>query len=192
MSQYLTEEEILKYCTSQAGVNTGDVTIASHLIDGYLGKTFGVNEISETVNVNQRHRGKLVHTPVVEVKAITELVITPLGVTRQEISLDKLIFDIENDGYFTYIARTSPFAYSFMDNMCSQNCRARRLEVTYTYGYNIIPEDIKIVCAMLAQNIRQMQTFAGFKKLNTLDYTVEMANPSFFTSDMRIILDKYR
>ena len=108
MSQYLTEEEILKYCTSQAGVNTGDVTIASHLIDGYLGKTFGVNEISETVNVNQRHRGKLVHTPVVEVKAITELVITPLGVTRQEISLDKLILDIESDGYFTYIAKISP------------------------------------------------------------------------------------
>lgn len=192
MSQYLTDEEILTYCTSQVGVNSSDVIIASHLIDGYLGKTFGVNEISETVNINQKQRGKLVHAPVVEIKAITELVITPLGVTRQEISLDNLILDIENDGYFTYIAKSSPFAYSFMDNLCSQNCRVRRLEVTYTYGYSVIPEDIKIVCSMLAQNIRQMQTFAGFKKLNTLDYTVEMANPSFFTSDMRIILDKYR
>ena len=65
MSQYLTDEEILTYCTSQVGVNSSDVIIASHLIDGYLGKTFGVNEISETVNINQKQRGKLVHSPIV-------------------------------------------------------------------------------------------------------------------------------
>ena len=34
MSQYLTDEEILTYCTSQVGVNSSDVIIASHLIDG--------------------------------------------------------------------------------------------------------------------------------------------------------------
>ena len=57
MSQYLTEEEILKYCTSQVGVNISDVVIASHLIDSYLGKSFSVNEISETVNVSAKNRG---------------------------------------------------------------------------------------------------------------------------------------
>lgn len=51
---------------------------------------------------------------------------------------------------------------------------------------------VKQVCAMLAQNIRQQNSFAGIKKLNTLDYTVEMGNPSFFTQDMRLILNKYR
>lgn len=192
MSQYLTEEEILKYCTSQVGVNISDVVIASHLIDSYLGKSFSVNEISETVNVNAKHRGKLKHYPIAEIVKITELVITPLGVTRQDIALDKLVLDVENDGYFTYIANKSSFAYSFMDNCCSNSARDRRLEVTYTYGFNNIPEDVKLVCAMLAQNIRQMQSFAGFKKLNTLDYTVEMANPSFFTNDMRMLLNKYR
>lgn len=192
MSQYLTEEEILKYCTSQVGVNISDVVIASHLIDSYLGKSFSVNEISETVNVSAKHRGKLKHYPIAEIVKITELVITPLGVTRQDIALDKLVLDVENDGYFTYIANKSHFAYSFMDNCCSNSARDRRLEVTYTYGFNNIPEDVKLVCAMLAQNIRQMQSFAGFKKLNTLDYTVEMANPSFFTNDMRMLLNKYR
>lgn len=192
MSQYLTEDEILTYCTSQAGVNISDVVIASQLIDGYLGKSFAVTEISETVKVNAKHRGKLKNSPVIEVKSIVELVITPLGVTQQDIALDKLFLDYENDGYFTYIANTSPFAYSFMDNCCTNASRERCLKVTYTYGYDVIPEDIKIVCAMLAQNIRQMQSFAGFKRLTTLDYTVELANPSFFTNDMRIILNKYK
>ena len=87
------QEEILKYCTSQVGVNISDVVIASHLIDSYLGKSFSVNEISETVNVSAKHRGKLKHYPIAEIVKITELVITPLGVTRQDIALDKLVLD---------------------------------------------------------------------------------------------------
>lgn len=192
MSQYLTEDEILQYCTQQAGVTVGDVIIASQLIDGYLGKSFNVSEVSETVNINAKHRGKLRNSNIIEILNITELVTTPLGVTKQNIDKDKIVLDVECDGYFTYIAQQSPFAYSFMDCCCSNHGRPRRLEVTYKYGYDEIPDGIKTVCAMLAQNIRQMQTFAGFKRLNTLDYTVEMANPSFFTNDMKVILNQYR
>lgn len=191
MSQYITEEEIPKYCTSQAGVEIGDIIIASQLIDGYIGKSFDVQEVSETVNVNAKHRGKLKHYPVVEIKSLTEVMITPLGVNRQEVDCDKLILDIEQDGYFYYIGVKSPFAFNPY-GLCEYEPKTQRLEVKYSYGYEVIPEQIKVVCGMLAQNIRQLQSFVGFKKLNTLDYTVEMANPSFFTQDMKLILDKFR
>lgn len=191
MSQYITEEEIPKYCASQAGVEVGDVIIASQLIDGYIGKSFDVQEVSETVNVNAKHRGKLKHYPIVEIKSLTEIMITPLGVNRQEVDIDHIVLDADNDGYFYYISNKSPFAF-IPYGFCEYEPKAQRLEVSYSYGYDVIPEEIKVVCGMLAQNIRQLQSFIGFKKLNTLDYTVEMANPSFFTQDMKLILDKFR
>lgn len=191
MAQYLTDEEILKYCQMQAGVTPEDVIIASELIDGFVGKSFTIKEVSESVKVNDKRRGKLNYYPVVEVLDIKELVITPIGVTKQNIDTTKMLLDIESDGYFTYLAENSPFVCPIAYSNWSSS-RDKRLEVKYTYGYAEVPNDIKIVCAMLAQNIRQLQSFAGIAKLSTLDYTVQMSNPSFFTDDMRMLLLKYR
>lgn len=192
MSQYLQEEEIFQYCTSQAGVTLNDIIIASQLIDGYLGKSFGVNQATETVIVNSKLRGKLNHSPVVEIKSVSELVYTLIGVTKTDVNVSNIVLDAENDGYFYYVARISPFASLNYGYDCCNQLNNRKLEITYSYGYNEIPIDIKLVTAMLAQNIQQLQSFVGFKKLNTLDYTVEMSNPSFFTDDMRMLLNKYK
>lgn len=189
--QYLTEDEIIEYCQLQAGVTVSDVIIASELINGFVGKSFDTKEVSESVKVNAKRRGKLNYNPVIEVLDIKELVVTPLGITRQNIDNEKIFLDIEGDGYFTYLANNSPFAYPTMSFDYSTS-KEKRLEVKYKYGYKTIPEEIKTVCAMLAQNIRQLETFAGITKLTTLDYTVQMANPSFFTDDMRMILNKYK
>lgn len=191
MAQYLTEEEILDYCQLQAGVTTSDVIIASELINGYIGKSFDVKEVFETVKVNAKRRGKLNYFPVIEVLEVKELVITPLGISKQEVNTDKLYLDAESDGYFTYFGQNSPFT---CPTLCSDyiTSKDKKLEVKYKYGYESIPEEIKTVCAMLAQNIRQLETFAGITKLTTLDYTVQMGNPSFFTDDMRLILNKYK
>lgn len=192
MAQYLTDEEILKYCQVQAGVNVADVIIASELIDSYVGKSFTIKDASESVKVNAKRRGKLNYSPVIAITEVKEVVITSIGVTKQDIPTNKLVMDIEDDGYFTYIATNSPFACTMSNCMCGTSNQGRKLEVKYQYGYAEVPEDIKMVTAMLAQNIRQLQTFAGITKLTTLDYTVAMSNPSFFTDDMRLILNKYR
>lgn len=192
MVKYLTEEEIISYCQLQAGVTMSDVIIASELINSFVGKSFEVKEVSESVKVNAKRRGKLNYYPVVEIIEAKEFVITSIGITKQEVSPTDIYLDIESDGYFTYLGKNSPFAHSFA--LCDDwnTSRDKKLEIKYKYGYAKIPEDIKMVCAMLAQNIRQMQSFAGISKLSTLDYTVQMANPSFFTDDMRLILNKYR
>ena len=192
MAQYLTDDEILKYCQVQAGVNVADVIIASELIDSYVGKSFSIKDASESVKVNAKRRGKLNHSPIISITEVKEVIVTPIGVTKQDIPASLLVMDIEDDGYFTYIAHISPFACPMSYCMRGTNGINRKLEVKYQYGYETIPEDIKMVTAMLAQNIRQLQTFAGITKLTTLDYTVAMSNPSFFTDDMRLILNKYR
>lgn len=191
--QYLTEEEIPIFCTLQAGVEVSDVIIASSLIDGYVGYSFEPKECKETVKINHKHRGKLNNIPVIDITKVDEIYRSPIGKSIRQVNIENIDLDIENNGYFTYYSQVNPFAMIISDN-CNIPLEHRQhiLEITYQYGYEEIPDDIKIVCAMLAQNIRGLNSFAGIKKLNTLDYTVEMANPSFFTQDMRLILDKYR
>lgn len=190
MSQYLTEDEILEYCNTVAGVQVSDVIIASNLIDGYLGYSFSVNTATETVNLNEKRRGRLKNKPVIEVTEIKEIFASPVGVTKTDGNTDWLFMDAEMDGYFSYYSKANPFILP--TDFCSPFIPKLKLEVTYTYGFEEIPEEVKYVTAMLAQNIRQLSTFSGAKRLNTLDYTVEMSNPSFFTDDMRSILGKYR
>lgn len=190
MSQYLTEDEILQYCNTIAGVQVSDVIIASNLIDGYLGYSFSVNEATETVQLNEKRRGKLRNRPVISVKSVKENFYSPVGIAQKEAAPDNVFLDAEMDGYFSYYPKGNPFIYPL--DFYSPFKPRLKLEIKYSYGFEKIPEEVKYVTAMLAQNIRQLSTFAGAKRLNTLDYTVEMSNPSFFTDDMRSILSKYR
>lgn len=190
MSQYLTQDEILKYCTTVPNVQESDVIIASNLIDGYLGFSFSVNEVSETVTLNEKKRGRLQNSPVLGVETIKEVFVSPCGLSKKDGDPDSLYLDVENDGYFYYYPKATPFMLPF-DFAC-MNIPRLKLEVKYKYGYETVPEEVKYVTAMLAQNVKQMATFAGAKRLNTLDYTVEMSNPSFFTDDMRAMLSKFR
>lgn len=190
MSQYLTEDEILQYCNTVAGVQVSDVIIASNLIDGYLGYSFSVNEATETIQLNEKRRGKLRNRPVINIESVKEIFYSPVGMSQKEATTDNVFLDAEMDGYFSYYPQGNPFIYPL--DFCSPFKPQLKLEIKYSYGYESVPEEVKYVTAMLAQNIRQLSTFAGAKRLNTLDYTVEMSNPSFFTDDMRSILSKYR
>ncbi len=193
MSQYLTAEEIQTYCTAQPGVTVSDVVIASDLIDGYCKTSFCVNTGRDTVKINRNARGKLHHRRVIEITSVNEVFQSPLGATSSPGNISDIDLDVEMDGYFTYLAPLSPFMGLGLGCCGFFNHKINRiLEVEYTYGFSAIPEDIKVVTAMLAQNIRQFSSFAGLKKLSTLDYTIEMGNSSFFTEDMRNVLNKYK
>lgn len=190
MSQYLNEEEILKYCNRVPAVQVSDVIIASNLIDGYLGFSFSESDTVETVKLNEKRRGRLKHYPVLEVKSIKEVYASPVGLAKSDGDIEQFYQDAENDGYFYYYPKVNPFRMPM--DFCSPFIPRLSLEISYRYGYAEVPEEVKYVTAMLAQNIKQLATFAGAKRLNTLDYTVEMSNPSFFTDDMRAMLSPYR
>lgn len=185
MSAYLTEEEIPIYCTQVDGVTMADVIIASDLIDGYLGRSFTPQEFTDRVKVSARRRGKLKHAPVIELKRAIHKTRTMFGDTDMEVPVEGFDLDPENDGYFTYIGGRGYFS------ACYHNIPHRSsnvYEVTYIAGYDPYPSRLKTACAMLAQNVRQAQGFAGAKKLTSLDFSVEMTNDSFFTSDIKNLL----
>lgn len=191
MSQYLSDEEITKYCTQIPGVTSSDVVTASDLIDGYCGISFAVNKATEMVKVNRKSRGKLRHTPVIDITEVVEVSRSMFGKTETTGETTNVDLDPELDGYFYYLAPYSILEGAYGGCICC-NPALKTLKITYSYGYSETPEQIKVVTAMLAQNIHQLQTFAGIKKLNTLDYTIEMANSSFFTDDMRRLLAPYK
>ena len=183
---YLTEEEIPIYCTSVDGVTMTDVTIASDLIDGFLGRTFKPTEFSERIKLDRRRRGKLKHTPVMEVKRVISKTGNIFGNIDTELNVLDIDLDPENDGYFTYLGRGGVFSIVY------EGLPKRRMptifEVTYIAGYDPYPSLLKTATAMLAQNIAQAQGFAGAKKLTSLDFSVEMTNDSFFTTDIKNLL----
>ena len=186
MEGYLTEEEIPIYCTSVDGVTMTDVAIASDLIDGYLGRTFKPTEFSERIRLDRRRRGKLKHSPIIDVKKAISKTGNLFGNIDEELNVLDIDLDPENDGYFTYLGRGGIFSVVYTD--LPKRPMPMILEITYIAGYDPYPSLLKTATAMLAQNIVQAQGFAGAKKLTSLDFSVEMTNDSFFTSDIRNLL----
>lgn len=132
MSQYLNEEEILKYCNRVPAVQVSDVIIASNLIDGYLGFSFSEADTVETVRLNEKRRGRLKHYPVIEVKSIKEVYASPVGLAKSDGNTEQFYQDVENDGYFYYYPKVSPFRMPM--DFCAPFIPRLSLEISYKYG----------------------------------------------------------
>lgn len=178
---YLTEEEIVKYCTVIPGVTTLEVEIASQLINGYKGRSYEPKEVTEMVQLNNKCRGKLKQTPIIGIVKVYGYMQNMFGLSKEELAVNDIVLDPEGDGYFTYIGSGGINSIVF-------NSMPRSLEITYRTGYEVYPENLKIATAMLAQNIKQRSSFAGEKSINSLDFRVEMTDDSFFTSDIKMLL----
>lgn len=178
---YLTEDEIPLYCTIIDGVTVEDVSLASSLIDGYLGRSFAPKKFKDRIKISKSHRGKLSHAPVVSIESVTAISSTPFGNSKTEIEIDDIELDPENDGYFTYVG-------SYGLNNIIYGAIPSMFEIVYTSGFETYPERLKAACAMLASNIRQTLSFSGASQMTSLDFQIKMTDDSFFTSDIRMLL----
>ena len=178
---YLLPEEIPKYCGIIEGVTPADVRTASTLIDGYLGRSYEQRQYSERVKLFRHHRGRLKHHPVLSIDKVVAIGGSIFGKTKEEVEYESIDLDPENDGYFTYQGRggLNALIYGKLPHL---------LEITYTSGFAEYPEALKTACGMLACNIRQAMSYAGAKELTSLDFQVLMADDSFFTSDIKMLL----
>jgi len=180
-SCYLTEEELEQYANVIDDVTMADVKIASSLIDGYLGRSYAPTEYVDRVSLNKKRRGKLKHSPVIDVSMVKTVQRTLFGSSPLEVPVSDVELDPERDGYFTYIGNNG-------FNGLIYGGFPRYLEVTYRSGFEVYPERLKDACGMLACNIRQAKSFNGAKKLSSLDFQVMMTDDSFFTSDIKMLL----
>lgn len=177
---YLTLEEVPKYCIIEE-INETDITIASSLIDSYLGRSFAPKRFTDRILLGRRMRGKFKHHPVIVVEEVILHSTSIFGTQSQVGKIEDIVLDPENDGYFTYIGSNGFSQVVF-------GVRPNAMSVTYMSGYMEYPEALKVACGMLACNVHQAQSFQGATELTSMDFSVKMTDDSFFTSDIRRLL----
>lgn len=177
---YLTLEEVPKYCIIE-DINETDITIASSLIDSYLGKSFVPKRFTDRISLNNKMRGRFKHYPVIVVEEVILHSPSMFGTTSQKGKIEDIVLDPENDGYFTYIGVNGFSQVIF-------GVKPSTMSVTYMSGYMEYPEALKVACGMLACNVHQAQSFQGATELTSMDFSVKMTDDSFFTSDIRRLL----
>lgn len=185
MSAYLTEEEILMYCTRIDSVTMEDVVIASSLIDSYCG-SFEVRPRSEMVRLKEKRTpygtrlfGRLKHTPVANITSVKSIIQNVFGRSEEDVSVSSVY--MEDYGYFTYIDK------GFNARLFGR--KPMELYVEYESGYREYPEQLKVACAILAQNIVQYGGFLSWQSKKDIDYSITLADPNVFTKEIKLMLD---
>lgn len=185
MSAYLTEEEILMYCTRIDSVTMEDVVIASSLIDSYCG-SFEVRTRSEMVRLKEKRTpygtrlfGRLKHTPVTNITSVKSIIQNVFGRSEEDVSVSSVY--MEDYGYFTYVDK------GFNARLFGR--KPMELYVEYESGYREYPEQLKVACAILAQNIVQYGGFLSWQSKKDIDYSITLADPNVFTREIKLMLD---
>lgn len=178
---YLTETEVNSY-TDIPGVTTKHITIASALIDTYIGKNISQYTYTETIALNKKGKGKLKNLPINSISEAKAIYRNPFGVTEEIISLSALSYD--DFGYVSF--------YGSGINSMIFGSVTNQLKITYSAGLSVIPEDLKIACGSLAGNIKKRGGLDNVKEWSDLDTRVTLTNASVFSEDIRMLCNRYR
>jgi hypothetical protein len=161
MIPYLTADEITAY-TVTPGLTMTDVATASATIDSYVGRSFGSMQHIEQARLTKKNgaygkvaKGKLRHFPRISVTALSAKVPSPFG-GLVETTYDPgcLWFDDEEFEYFTFVPPAfGNLGITTVNPALFASPTPTALTVTYTSGYTVIPEEIKIACGQVMDNI---------------------------------------
>ena len=188
-SMYLTEDEMIVYCEA-VPVTVSQVRFASSMIDAYIGlidgkSKFEIHECTEKVRFNRKGIGRVKRSPILVLTKATVIGNGHFGLSEFEV--DTHNFDYDELGYI-YTTNLS----NDINSIISGVTYPREVKFTYLYGYDEIPEPIKVACAMIAMNIAQSATFLNLDSMTTLDARFSLSDPSVITSEIRRLLSGYR
>ena len=197
--KYLTLNEASTYCTI-SGITQQIIDQASGLIDTYVASLDKKQKV-EVIQANTRSvsslstgnlptakaiKGKLsqvrANVPLVTVDLLRGVYKTMFGTTYE--TLSAVDFYVDDQGRFTYYP-------SMGINSIIYGASPIALEVTYTYGYTTPPEDLKLACGLICQNLARRGSF-GAKSIQDFDVSLTFLDDSIITSDIRSILMRYR
>jgi hypothetical protein len=189
MTVYLTTADI-DYVPVGVTITTALILRASAIIDGYCKREIGVKSYTERVpltdyqNLNSYQRGHLSYYPVIE---ITELKGRPkfgmlpynlYGPLPFETISDITILDVDKEigslwcGY-------SQFGAPYLE-----------LEVTYTSGWNPVPDGVKVACGLLVAQLANNPN-SNVKAKKDFDLSIEYFGNSMVTPEIADLLSKY-
>lgn len=181
---YLSETERDSLCPSASMDN---VEYASLLIDAYLGFTIGENtSVEPMVKPNKNNICSLKHYPVLSIESISGITMSPFGISEVPLAESSVYFVDEYGRFMVNYSNTlgvnlwgKPNAY----------------KVTYKWGWPIVPDEIKRVCAAIAISLAKAEAMGGFtgaKSISSLDFSVTMFNDNIVSSSELSILNKYK
>lgn len=188
-SMYLTEDEMIAYCES-VPVTVSQVRFASSMIDAYIGlidgkSKFEIHECTEKVRFNRKGIGRVKRSPIL---GITKAVVSGSGhFGMSEFEIDHRLLEYDELGYVY-----APNVSGCLNSIISGVTLPKEVTIRYLYGYDEIPEQIKVACAMIAMNIAQSATFLNLDSMTTLDARFSLSDPSVITSEIRRLLAGYR
>lgn len=197
--KYLTLNEVSTYCTI-SGITQQIIDQASGLIDTFVGSLDKKQKV-EVIQANTRSvsrlsmgnlptartiKGKLsqvrTNVPLVTIDLLRGVYKTMFGTTYETLATTD--FYVDDQGRFTYYP-------SIGLNSIIYGASPIALEVTYTYGYTTPPEDLKLACSLICQNLARRGSF-GAKSIQDFDVSLTFLDDSIITSDIRSILMRYR
>jgi len=180
---FLTDLEIPSY-TTVPGVSSQQIRLASKLIESYLGKSLDVSSATQTFTPNKKNKGRFDNTPVTSITSGVVTARTPVGISETPIDVVNEIL-LDDYGYFEYY----PIPTFFNDVFGSI---PNRIKLSYTYGYESPPEQLKEACGILADTIKK-RGMGGEKEISDItEMRIVLTDDSVFTSDVRLLCSKYR
>ncbi|MFB5761109.1 hypothetical protein [Paenibacillus medicaginis] len=182
MSQYL---EITDTGFVPPGVKLTEALIirASAIIDGRCRREIGVTNYTERIPLTDQQRGHLSYYPVIEVKEVKGrpkqgLMGNFFGPPGFESISDISTIDIDKD-IGTVWCGYSSFGSEYEE-----------LEVTYTSGWDTIPDKVKVACGLIiGQLVGNPNTNVKSKK--DFDYSIEYFGNSMITPEIADLLSEF-
>ncbi|MDB5053280.1 MAG: hypothetical protein JWM44_1330 [Bacilli bacterium] len=186
---YLTTSDT-DYVSPGVTLTTSLIIRASAIIDGYCKRSLDVTSYTERVpltdyqNMNSYQRGHLSYYPVIDVTLVKGRPLYNIlsgnifGPPPFEPINDLSILDIDkNIGNF--ICGFNIFGVPYSE-----------LEVTYTSGWAVIPEAVKVACGMIASQLANNAN-PNVKAKKDLDSAIEYFGNSMVTPEIADLLSLY-
>lgn len=182
MSRYL-EITDTDYVTAGVKLTEPLIIRASAIIDGKCKREIGVKAYTERIRLTDAQRGHLSYYPVVDVLSAkgrpTQGVLGNFFGSPNFENIDDLsIIDVDKE-IGTVWCGHSPFGSAYGE-----------LEMSYTSGWEIIPDKVKVACGLL---IGQMATNpnSNVKSKKDFDYSIEYFGNNMITPEIADLLSEF-
>lgn len=183
MSQYLDINDV-DYVPAGTKLTLPLIIQASALIDGYCNRKIEVTSYTERVPLTELQRGHLSYYPVVDISTLQGrprhgLFPTSFFGPPQFENIDLALLDVDKSIGSLWCG-ISPFGSPYAE-----------LEVTYTSGWDPVPEKVKVACGQLVYQLAS-NTNPNVKAKKDFDLSIEYFGNDLLTPAIRNLLDEYR
>ena len=188
---YITMDEVTTYCKIPT-VTAQDLQLATDVIDAYKDRSFEPTNFTDMSKLRKRSgmgwgqclSGRVLHNPIIAVTDITTQVPSPFGgLQTVHYPIESIQFDDDNSLYYTFYPMISSTPQPFTPPI------PKVIRVSYSSGYEVIPEQVKYCCGVLADSINKNGGFNNYKARTDFDMSITFSSEGILTNDIKSLID---